>query len=358
MRGSVQMIIKLPLEIEKVAVVTECWLFNRLAVIQASRYAEDWIASHYNLFMSPEGNFMFGDMEIDLPSYHDEILQRNQIRLCTLSKENIVDTLRDNIRNTRYIVMFIKVNEKRYHEVLLYGFNDEAQAFETVGLSQYRFGAAQIPYTYMEETIEDIKRHLYYEYESIDISSRFQFYVTAFSIQPKYVTDGCVFGAYEKIRHEVCGKIIQSQTVSRYNDSAAESQTLYTGIACLRGLEELLNTELHHGEFHSVFRGLVNNAHAIYEHRSMLYQSMQYICKKWNIDLQNQAYPSMNEYRACCERTQKWMNMTIKYEQTKDPEPLRSIAKEIPEAYDEEYQCLERFLETAEAWFLGHEGLK
>ena len=66
----------------------------------------------------------------------------------------------------------------------------------------------------------------------------------------------------------------------------------------------------------------------------------------------------MNEYRACCERTQKWMNMTIKYEQTKDPEPLRSIAKEIPEAYDEEYQCLERFLETAEAWFLGHEGLK
>ena len=50
--------------------------------------------------------------------------------------------------------------------------------------------------------------------------------------------------------------------------------------------------------------------------------------------------------------------MTIKYEQTKDPEPLRSIAKEIPEAYDEEYQCLERCLETAEAWFLGHEGLK
>ena len=48
------------------------------------------------------------------------------------SKENIVDTLRDNIRNTRYIVMFIKVNEKRYHEVLLYGFDDEAQAFETV----------------------------------------------------------------------------------------------------------------------------------------------------------------------------------------------------------------------------------
>lgn len=103
---------------ESVAIVTECWLYNRLAIIQASRYAEDWIASHYNLYMAPDGNFLFGDMEIDLPSYHDEILQRRQIRLCSLSKENIVDTLRNNIQNNRYIVMFVKMNEKHYHEVL------------------------------------------------------------------------------------------------------------------------------------------------------------------------------------------------------------------------------------------------
>ncbi len=350
--------IKLPLERESVAVVTECWLYNRLAIIQASRYAEDWIASHYNLYMAPDGNFLFGDMEIDLPSYHDEILQRRQIRLCSLSKENIVDTLRNNIQNNRYIVMFVKMNEKHYHEVLLYGFDDEAQAFETVGLSQYRFGAAQISYAYMVETIDDIKRHLYYEYESIDISSRYQFYVTAFSIQPTYVTDGCVFGAYEKIQHEVCGKTIQSQTGKGYNDNAAPPQTSYTGIACLRGLWKMLDTEIRHGEFHPVFRGLVNNVHTIYEHRSMLYQSMQYICKKWNIDCKNQAYQSMDEYGVCCQRTQRWLNMTIKYEQTGDPQPLHNIMREIPEAYDEEYQCLEGFRKAAEAWFLSQEGLK
>ena len=53
-----------------------------------------------------------------LPSYHDEILQRRQIRLSSLTPRNVVAAMRNNILNGRYIVMFTKRPGRRT-EVLI-----------------------------------------------------------------------------------------------------------------------------------------------------------------------------------------------------------------------------------------------
>lgn len=42
--------IRLPIEL-KTAVITECWTFEKLAVIQSSPLADDWLASHLSLYM-------------------------------------------------------------------------------------------------------------------------------------------------------------------------------------------------------------------------------------------------------------------------------------------------------------------
>ncbi len=38
---------ELPIHIEDVDSVTDCWIYNRLAIIKTSPYYKDWIASHW-----------------------------------------------------------------------------------------------------------------------------------------------------------------------------------------------------------------------------------------------------------------------------------------------------------------------
>ena len=100
-------ILKLPIHIEDIDSVTDCWIYNRLAIIKTSPYYKDWIASHYNLY-SDAGNFHFGEMNMYPPSYHEEILQRKSLKVFHMDSSNIIDTLKDNIKNGYYIIMHIK----------------------------------------------------------------------------------------------------------------------------------------------------------------------------------------------------------------------------------------------------------
>ena len=43
----------LPIVLENAAIVTECWTFEKLAIIQTSPLAEDWLASHFRLYIDP-----------------------------------------------------------------------------------------------------------------------------------------------------------------------------------------------------------------------------------------------------------------------------------------------------------------
>ena len=81
-------ILKLPIHIEDIDSVTDCWIYNRLAIIKTSPYYKDWIASHYNLY-SDSSNFHFGEVNIYPPSYHEEILQRKSLRVFHMDSSNI-----------------------------------------------------------------------------------------------------------------------------------------------------------------------------------------------------------------------------------------------------------------------------
>ena len=90
--------ITLPIHIDDVESVTDCWIYNRLAIIKTSPYYRDWMASHYNL-CSGSGNFHFGEINMYPPSYHEEILQIKPLKVYNMNSTNIIDNLKDNKKN-------------------------------------------------------------------------------------------------------------------------------------------------------------------------------------------------------------------------------------------------------------------
>lgn len=86
-------IVELPINMDNVECMTECWTYNRMIILKTSPYYEDWIASHYNMFASKFGIdnyiFVFGETHLYFPDYYDDILVRRQIRYC----EQLTDLL-------------------------------------------------------------------------------------------------------------------------------------------------------------------------------------------------------------------------------------------------------------------------
>lgn len=99
--------IRLPIEL-KTAVITECWTFEKLAVIQSSPLADDWLASHLSLYMDAEFSCYFGDGESYYdPAYYRDILRIEELPLFPLSEEETLSLIRQNLREGRYVMVML-----------------------------------------------------------------------------------------------------------------------------------------------------------------------------------------------------------------------------------------------------------
>lgn len=344
-------ILKLPIHIEDVDSVTDCWIYNRLAIIKTSQYYRDWIASHYNLY-SDAGNFHFGEMNMYPPSYHEEILQRKPLKVFDMNSTNIVDTLKDILKNGYYIIMYIKpyINEDHYHEVLFYGFDDSKGQLISVGLAERGFRTICIDYSHMEATIEDIKKYyLDRPFRGMELSINFQYPATAMKMNPSYKPDNCAFEAYSKICKELDGKLCIVQYPKELGDYNYHHHH-YMGIACLDAFKEVLQTEINGGEFSQCFRGITSAAKKLYEHRCMIKTSMEYIIEKWEIALTDEANSALVKYNDCVQVSEKWLNLCLKYEFNQDKEILKHIIDEIPVAFLKEKAALDTFLYHGIDW--------
>lgn len=146
--------IELPIQIDDIGCVTDCWIYNRLAIIKTSPFYSDWIASHYDLLSMDHNNIFFGDISLYPPSYHDSILLRKQLLLSQFTKANIIKRIKECIENGYYVIITLKQYSDRdfYHEVLIYGFDDNKSVLLTVGLDKNRFKKINFNYNYFAIT--------------------------------------------------------------------------------------------------------------------------------------------------------------------------------------------------------------
>lgn len=246
MISDVKQYFELPICISEVECVTDCWIYNRLAILKTTSYYEDWLASHYELFINEHYGAHFGTTEVLSAEYHDEILERKQLNFYQMNKTNVIDTIKENILEERYVVMHIKTQnrEEHYHEVLFYGFDEKNRMLLAVGIESYRFCGCKYSYDYVSNTIIDVQNNLRNHFGWIlELCINYQYPATSFKINKNYNPKNCPFEAYLKLRNELNGKCYFGQVIDR--DKFTNTQEgVYRGIGCLYALEKLLLCKL------------------------------------------------------------------------------------------------------------------
>ena len=347
--------IELPIDFENIECITDCWIYNRLIILKTSPYYEDWIASHYSLSVNNIFNFRFGDAERISPEYHDAILQRVPIKISDLNTSNIVDNLKHYLSQGYYVNMFIKLfhgivqGKERYHEVVFYGYDDEKQTFSVIRAWGGSFQAVAYDYAYIQETFPGVYNNfISNEILGMDLSLGFQYPVTAFKLNPYFEPSNCVYGAYYKLKKELYGGTYcnyDSFELDKYNDKKG-----YRGIYCLYAFKQMLEKEINGERFHGQFRGIMAATKKICEHRLLIIRSMNYILKKWDKVVNEEAKACLNNYIQTFETVQIWLGLAIKYELIHDKSILQRIISKIPTVFLKEQQCLDGFVNKGVEW--------
>lgn len=347
-------IVELPINMDNVECVTECWTYNRMIILKTSPYYEDWIASHYNLYAAKNNKnnyrFLFGETHIYTPDYYDDILIRRQIKYFEQTVDGFVDMLKSEIQNGYYINIMLKpFPEKEWtHEIVLYGYNDNEKVFKAVGLEKRIFKKKDYSYTFFENILPLMKEHFQDKQgKGMELSLEFQYPISAFRLREDFCSDGCVFGAFRKIKAELYGEILVKESL-KAEGTYEQTATIYRGISCLDALSSYINEILEGKAFDGA---LVSSIKKLYEHRKMIMVSMKYIQKKWesSIDL-NILVDCITTYEQCYLVVEKWVNMALKYELTEKKELLKKILDQIPEVIGKEYRSLNKFTNQCIEW--------
>lgn len=118
-------------------VMTECWTFFKLAIIQTHPNYLEWLAGHMSLVMFDNYECFFGDKYGIFPiEYFNDILQYEEINVSSFAADNIIDVIKNEIDNGNYVMFDCnynafrensKVDNHDIHEVLVHGYDDEKQ---------------------------------------------------------------------------------------------------------------------------------------------------------------------------------------------------------------------------------------
>ena len=347
--------IRLPIEL-KTAVITECWTFEKRAVIQSAPLADDWLASHLSLYMDAEFSCYFGDGESYYdPAYYRDILRIEELPLFPLSEEETLSLIRQNLREGRYVMVMLHQGiEERdgrndYHEALLYGYDDEKEIFFTPALRMTRLVERELPFDAVHASLVRLKAHMLRVPDDRFFWSReYQYPLSIIQIREDYVPNQ-VYEALKKIVPEVWGKSVAVTELDADMRLYGE-KTVYKGLGCLYGLREALRRTLNGEPMPPTFLGFARNLKKMLEHRQNLLHTMRYVMDRWNI--QNDEIDwHVQSYASCCERAENWMSMALKAELTGDTSLYACIAEEIPAAYREEYLMLADFYNLCLAWY-------
>lgn len=329
---------ELPIRTDHVECVTDCWIYNRLVVLGTSPHYRDWIASHYELYSDSGYNFHFGEAGMVAPEYHDTILERRPLHLFGLTRTTVVDLLKEELRKGFYVLMYIKEEPERdhFHEALFYGYDDDREQMLVVGLKGHSFQRFGIPYTWVRKMLPEVQEHfLNSQVTGVELAGYYQYPLTAFRLREDYHTENCVFDAYRKLRGELNGDSFRRWKVFDYGEYQ-ENDVIYRGVNCLYSYGKMLEQEIGGQPFPDSFRGLASAAKKINEHQRMVRHSMEYVVEKWEYAVNEKGYERLADYQKCCDVTEKWMYLVLKYMQTGKKGLLERIVAEIPDIFQRE----------------------
>lgn len=337
---------KLPVKIDAY-VVTECWTYYKLAILQAYENGRRWLASHMEIFMRDLASNFGVNEELFLPDYFGNILTYEEINMWQTEPDSIVEVIIDAIDQGHYIIMDLSI-----HETLFYGYDKEKQVFYVPWLNTSgRFVETTLSF---DETVDFYtrSRELGKEKNEMRVDRRFyNFNITRVKVREDYIKDCDVFNCFEKLKREANGS---KALVVQYDDEGdpVSQRDFYRGLSCLLGIKEGLH--ISNDELVAFFKEcpgrLTKTLRMLYEHRMIILDSMDWIIEELAITDQD-ILKLRNEYSDLSKEMQRFYVLCLKEEYTERYEKIQDIGTQLQSQYVSEKRVLLHFIEEAKKAF-------
>jgi len=264
----------------------------------------------------------------------------------------LTNILKRELFNGYYIDIMIKPiqNVEWIQEVLIYGYSDFDKVFYAMEFKNHVFKRVDYNYEYIASILEEVKSHFYENsHKGMSLSCWYQYPVTLFKINDNYCKDNSVFAAYRKMINELHGGTWELNRIKAPGKNMVYSQ-IHKGLSCLDALNDLLhkvlNGEINDEKDHRVVPALKK----LHEHRKIMVITMKYVWQKWERAFPARVVDYISSYKECSDVVGKWLNMSLKYELTRNTELIRSIISEIPKVAEKEFECLLELVHNCIDW--------
>ena len=356
---------KLPLKVDAL-ILSECWTYFRMAIIETSPFKETWIATHFRIFSYHDFSVMFGENGRMHPmNYFSDILSFREIPVSQVSCNNLIETLIKEIEQDSYVILdcnFPKIfpdasEEFHLHETYLFGFDDEKEVFYgTVLQNSGRFEEMEIPFGRVLAAFADIPSY-FSKYPEEMVERRCSlFTISSIQLKESYRDDNSIYLFLQKIQDELNGskhtalfydkdgKLPEASSLF-YSSKGKVSQVgeYYTGLACLLMIREDIGKLLDVQDIsEATAENFTKSLKKLHEHQSVIQQSMEWFMKELSIEDALLA-DFVRQYKECCGELQKLYLMALKFEMTHNKELLKRVQDELLDLYKSEYACLSQF---------------
>lgn len=325
--------------------------FFRTASIETTQSGQEWVLSHFNIYMYKNDNLFFGDGM----SYYD-ILQHDCIPIETFDANNIIDFCKKNIDEGYYVIVDVNFrdlfnndeNEFYRHEMLLYGYDEDGQVFLSPQKNTSdKFSRTEIKYDALRKAFASSFER--YKVNPNDKFERYYLYmypITRLKLKEvKTDQNFLVLNALRKIEGEY---IAQSEEVTKYDiDTDKTSKyTQYMGLGCFIEFKNKIHSVIDDENFDFSNTNMVRYAYLLYEHMNILKSTILLLKTKLNINdsIFDEAYDT---YCSQIPIMQQCYLLFLKFKLTGDRDSLINIIEHFDSIYEHEFCALRAVFEIA-----------
>lgn len=321
-------------------IMSECWNYNKFAIMQTSKSSDAWIASHFGIYIDETYNAFLGhNGQIWFFNDFAGILEFNDIEYWETPPNTIIDVIKKCINDDLYTIVYLMtdVHSHKVHEYLFYGYDDKHLC--TLSLMNGKFRPVKVEYTWVFNAYKNYYDYHLYNPDNIAWFSANFFPITVVKVNDRMNLSVCFQEAIRRFEEEINGKKLK-------NDS---DHYLYTGIECLNAMISTTNNILKDKNyidgkvFDDVSQRYRFSFCKIYEHMTLVYNSMLWMLK---IMHDHSTHKSILDYKSCVEKVQQLAMASIKFNITKDWELIEAIEKNFEKLYSKTKDSLHSFLDT------------
>ncbi len=346
---------KLPVVLQS-EIVSECWTFYKMAVIQTHPRLEEWFASkRLDVFLSENGSHScFGEYGAMYPlSYYGDILHISEVQ--DPNPIHIVDRIERGIDAGQYTIVYLNfttlfndtMHESPYiHEMLIYGYDESRRVFYCAHVGK----EYELAYDLFLENYTGVWDLFRREPELLFPRRMWYFLVTSISLNLDYHNDNACYDFLKKVEREwKVGTVIKNE-YSKWGEK--ENQIVYhCGIYALLALRDKLlwmRTQSPTTDECYTYSLIILK---FCEHRSILLRSMAWFMEHNGfLNEEKTAVPMRacyGRYEKCVIRMKKIHALFLKYSLVKSPAICIRVIDCLQAQYALEYEALEAFYQKA-----------